>query len=197
MATVVCLTYIAGIGLAYILQWMKGLGGFRKSAIAVLLSALILSQAYSLVSYYPYFYPYVNPIAAKIDRGILASAYNAYGEGLDLAARYLSEKPNPENIRVMSWFAGIPGYLFPGKVRHIKTLPEWTEESTRKLSRSDYLVIYYELQRRRNSPEKLMRDLADVLPEHSIFLYGYEYIRIYRVTELPDSVFVPDNQTEN
>jgi len=197
MTTIVCLTYIAGIGLAVVFEWIRGLAVFRKVGVAVFVGVFILLQGYSLISYYPYYYPYVNPIAASINRGVFSPVIEGYGEGLDLAAKYLSEKPHPERIRVMSWYAGIPGYLFPGKVRHIKPEPRWTEESTQKLKRSDYLVIYYEFQLKRNLPEKLMHDLANVPPEHSISLYGVEYIRIYRVSELPDRVFVPDGQAEN
>jgi hypothetical protein len=197
MTTIVCLTYIAGIGLAVVVEWLQGETIFRNVGVAVFLGFIILFQGYNLISYYPYYYPYVNPITAGINRGVFSPVIEGYGEGLDLAAKYLSEKPHPERIRVMSWFAGIPGYLFPGKVRHIKPEPGWTEESTQKLKRSDYLVIYYEFQLKHNIPVKLMHDLANVPPEHSIFLYGVEYVRIYRVGELPDSVFIPDDQAEN
>jgi hypothetical protein len=194
MTTMVCLMYIAGIGLAVAIQWIKERTAIQKVGVPVFLGILILFQAYSLVSYYPYYYPYVNPIVASINRGFFSPTKSGYGEGIDLAAEYLSQKPNAEKLRVMSWYAGILGYLFPGEVEHIKPLPMWPEESVQKLQRSDYLVIYYEAQLRRNLPEKLMHDLANVIPEHSISMFGTEYVRIYRVSELPDSVFVPDAQ---
>jgi hypothetical protein len=192
MTTMVCLMYIAGIGLAVIIQWIKGNSIFRKIGVTLFLGTLIFFQAYSLVLYFPYYYPYVNPITASINKGVFSPIPSGYGEGLDLAAEYLSQKPDAENLTVMSWYAGIPGYLFPGEVEHIKPRPEWPESSVRKLQRSEYLVIYHEAQLRRNHPEKLMHDLADVIPEHSISMFGTEYIRIYKVSELPDSVFVPD-----
>jgi hypothetical protein len=186
--------YVAGIGLAVIVQWIKGITAFRKVGVPVFLGALILLQTYNLVSYYPYYYPYVNPIVASINQGYLHPSSSGYGEGLDLAAEYLSQKPDAENLTVMSWYSGIPAYLFPGRTEHIKPRSEWTMSSIQKLLRSDYLVIYHDSQLRRNQPEKLMLDIANVTPEHSISMFGTEYIRIYKVSELPESVFIPDSQ---
>ncbi len=194
MTTMVCMMYIAGIGLTVVIQWIKGLTSFKKIGVPIFLGVLILFQVFSLVSYYPYYYPYTNPITAAIDQGIFSPTPQGYGEGLDLAAEYLSQKPNAENLTVMSWFAGIPGYLFPGEVKHIKPHIEWSLNSAQKLMESDYLVIYYDFQQRWDRPEKLMHDLTDVPPEHSISMFGTEYVRIYKVSELPDSVFIPDSQ---
>ena len=65
-----------------------------------------------------------------------------------------------------------------------------------RLRRSDYLVLYYDHQLKRDMPAKLMQDIQAVIPEKSIRLYGIEYIRIYRVQDLPDSVFIPDMSTK-
>lgn len=62
------------------------------------------------------------------------------------------------------------------------------------LEDADYLVIYYYHQLQRNVPEKLLRDLAGVDPEHTIWINGVQYVRIYQVDELPKSVYVPDVQ---
>jgi hypothetical protein len=194
MTPLVCLMYVAGIGLAVVIQWIKRFPVFRKVGVPVFLGALIWFQAFSVVSYYPYYYPYTNPIVAAINQGIFSPDPQGYGEGLDLAAEYLSQKPDAKNLTVMSWYSGIPAYLFPGSTEHIKPHPEWAMSSIRKLLRSDYLVIYYDFQLRRNQPEKLMLDIANVTPEHSISMFGTEYIRIYKVSELPESVFIPDSQ---
>jgi len=194
MATIVCLVYVAGIGLAVIIQWIKGVTVFGNFGVPVFLGVLILFQAFSVVSYYPYYYPYINPIIASINQSIFSPAPQGYGEGLDLAAEYLSEKSNAKDLTVMSWYSGIHAYLFPGSTEHIKPKPEWSMGSIRKLMGSDYLVIYHDVQIRRNLPEKLMHDLTDVTPEYSISMFGTEYIRIYKVSELPESVFIPDSQ---
>jgi hypothetical protein len=195
MTTIVCLIYIAGIGLAVITQWIIGMPALRlrKVALGAFLGILILFQSYNLVSNYPYYYTYRNPITVSINQGILSPTPQGYGEVLDVAAKYLSEKPNAKDLTVMSWYSGIIRYLFPGEVEHIRPSPEWSRASVRKLLKSDYLVIYYDAQLRRNLPEKLMHDLSNVIPEHSISFLGTEYIRIYKVSELPSSVFVPDS----
>ncbi|MGD8456841.1 MAG: glycosyltransferase family 39 protein [Anaerolineales bacterium] len=193
MTTIVCLIYTAGLGLAVITQWIKRMPTFRNISLAIFLGMLTLFQSYYLLSNFPYYYTYRNPIIVSINQGILSPPPQGYGEVLDLAAEYLSEKPNAKDIKVMSWYSGIIQYLFPGEVEHIKPIPEWSRGSARKLKESDYLVIYYDAQLKRNLPQKLMHDLSDVSPEHSISLFGIEYIRIYKVSELPDTVFVPDS----
>jgi len=193
MTTIVCLSYIAGMGLAVIAEWIIRMPSSRNLALGVFLGILIVFQSYNLISNYPYYYTYRNPIIVSIDRGIFSPTPQGYGEVLDLAASYLSEKPNAKDLTVMSWYSGILRYLFPGEVEHIKPTPEWSWGSARKLSESDYLVIYYDAQLRRNLPEKLMHDLSNVTPEYSISRFGTEYIRIYKVSELPESVFVPDS----
>jgi 4-amino-4-deoxy-L-arabinose transferase-like glycosyltransferase len=194
MTTIVCLIYIAGIGLAVITQWIKGISALRlrNVALGVFLGTLILFQSYNVVSNFPYYYTYRNPITVSVNQGILSPTPQGYGEVLDVAAKYLSEKPNAKDLTVMSWYAGIIRYLFPGEVEHIKPSAEWSRASVRKLLESDYLVIYYDAQLRRNLPEKLMYDLTNVTPEHSISRFGIEYIRIYKVSELPNNVFIPD-----
>jgi hypothetical protein len=42
-----------------------------------------------------------------------------------------------------------------------------------------------------------MHDLTNVAPEHSVSLFGTEYIRIYKVSEHPNSFFIRDHRTEN
>lgn len=195
MTAIVCVIYIAGNGIAIALEWLyqKNNDLFRNYVIPGILVILIIFQLNSLIPYYPYYFTYVNPLIQKIDKGILSPQRSNYGEGLDLAAEYLSQRPKAEKVRVMSWYSGVFAYMFPGKVRHLAPRARWSEAEIDKLERSDYLVIYYEQQKRRNLPPKLMADLEGVMPEHSIFLNGIEYVRIYEVNELPDNVFLPDD----
>ena len=62
-----------------------------------------------------------------------------------------------------------------------------------RLKKSDYLVVYYHHQMARNIPQKLLMDIAGVEPEHTIWLNGIEYARIYQVSDLPDAVYIPDD----
>lgn len=196
MTTHVCLDFIAGLGLARFIDWIKNNGRFHvpRYVIPTLILSVVLLQAVSAIPYFPYYYTYKNPImvANTQDKNI---RFEGYGEGLDLAAIYLSQKPNAEELTVMSWYGPGPfAYLFPGKTEHIYPLPGWTAGSIRRLEQSDYLVIYYFSQKSRNLPSTLMAALDGVVPEHSIFLYEIEYVRIYKTSELPARVFVADNK---
>ena len=116
-----------------------------------------------------------------------------YGEGLELAAGYLANKPDAENTTVMSWYAYGPfSYYYPGKVKELWPHGPWSRYKTRRLGQSEYLVIYYAQQQRRNAPATLLQILKKVEPEHVIWLNGIEYVHIYRVSDLPPETLVPD-----
>ena len=53
------------------------------------------------------------------------------------------------------------------------------------LGQSDYLVLYYALQKGRDVPANVMRAVEDVAPEKSIWLNGIEYVRIYSLASMP------------
>ena len=60
---------------------------------------------------------------------------------------------------------------------------------TERLRNVDYLVIYYQFQKNRNEPEILIRELEPLAPEKVINLHGIELVRIYKVSELPETIF--------
>ena len=57
------------------------------------------------------------------------------------------------------------------------------------LKRSNYLVIYYALEKGRNSPANVMRALQGIEPEKTIWLDGIEYVRIYALQRMPPEFF--------
>lgn len=191
MLTHVSVNLAAGLGYGVVLknlllQKMEN-AAWRRISIAVIVG-LIGFQIISSSQYYPYYYNYRNPIALNtFDTMKTGSGY--YGEGLDLAAKYLAQKPGAENLKVMSWWAGTVAYLFPGETYHLKPQSQWGEKQAVILKKSDYLVIYYQTQIGREAPSLLIEMLADVKPEKSFYIHGIEYIRIYNVHDLPEEIF--------
>jgi hypothetical protein len=57
------------------------------------------------------------------------------------------------------------------------------------LRHTDYLVIYYALQKGRQAPANVMRALEGVTPEKTIWLNGIEYVRIYALAGMPPRFF--------
>jgi hypothetical protein len=104
-----------------------------------------------------------------------------WGEGLDQAARYLNQKPDAENLKVISWYSTSSFSFFSkNQTRELGPLGAWTNESWQDFNTSDYAVVYIqELQR--NMPAEVLERLAALKPEHSIRIYGIEYVRVYQI----------------
>jgi hypothetical protein len=192
MTVQVCISFVAGIAFVYLYDKARELGWFSRYQFipGIVLSAVLVVQILGTFQYYPYYFTYNNPIMLQLNQG-QATGYG-YGIGLDQAASYLSQKPEADRLTVMSFYSQSLAYLFPGKTFHIRPHPRWSEIEIAKLRKSDYLVIYVIQQKARNIPEKLMNDLDEVQPEHIILIDNVEYVRIYKVSDLPDRVFQPD-----
>lgn len=187
---------VAGFGYAVWagVLWRKAATRLRRAWIGLAIAALALFQGVSAAWYFPYYLNYYDPVLGGPSVGA-GRAGVGYGEVLDQAARYLAQLPEADHLRVMSWYGPVSfAPFFPGKTEPLWPKDSWTERDVRRLRRSDYLVIYYQHQVNRDLPPRLMRALKDAPPWHSIFLHGVEYIRIYKVEELPQEVFVPDEE---
>jgi hypothetical protein len=53
----------------------------------------------------------------------------------------------------------------------------------------DYLVVYYAQQNKRDIPTGFIQIMEPAVAEKIIWFNGIEYIRIYKVSDLPESVF--------
>lgn len=116
---------------------------------------------------------------------------DGYSEVLEQAAAYPANKPSAEQLKVLSWFATGPfSYYFPGVADIITPSVGDDQDVLENLREYDYLVIYYEHQRLANDPPHLMASLKDAVPEHVIWYHGLEYVRICRVKDLPEQVFI-------
>ena len=83
-------------------------------------------------------------------------------------------------------------FYYPGRTEQLKkvygeavNVPELIDT----VQHSSYIVLYYQLEADRNSPPNVMKALAGVQPEKSIWINGIEYARIYRVDALPQQFY--------
>jgi hypothetical protein len=185
----VILDVVAAVGWLAVLQlilqfkvrWMSYAGVF------VILFSLLAIQLGGDISVYPYFYSYYNPLMGggeKAGKTIFVGS----GEGLDEAGRYLSQKPNASQLTAMSWYgSGCFSYYFSGKTI---IMPTKIDDSyiAGRIVNADYLVVYTN-QWFRRTPPGLFDILDQVRPEHSIWINGIEYVRIYKVSELPAAIY--------
>lgn len=190
MTAYVALDILAGAGFALAAEWLGGRfrGSAGTTAGAVVLIVVLGLQAASASAFYPYYYNYFNPVMEASEPGTQDSNFG-YGEGLDLAAAYLSAKPDAARTTVIAFYGRGPfSFFYPGKTEQLKPVyadAENVPQLRQILNKSEYLVIYYELEKDRQSPANVMSGLTNAVPEKSIWLNNIEYIRIYRVDALP------------
>jgi hypothetical protein len=161
----------------------------RSSRFVVpsIVATAVILQALSAAAFFPYYYTYYSPIMEAMEPGRQNPSFG-YGEGLDLAAAYLAQKPDAARSTVVAFYGrGAFSYFYPGETEPLKPVyadPENVPQLIQVVEKSQYIVLYYELEQGRNSPANVMKALSDAQPEKSIWLNGIEYIRIYRVQDL-------------
>ena len=189
MNTFVAFDVIAGIGWGGAMVW----AGSRWKALmasTVSVAALIvitLAQIGFGLPYAPYYFTYKNPFAKE------AATY-AYGEGFSEAADYLAQKPDAKNIRAYVYIGmGTFSYYFPGETLVLKrpnVLFGDFVTITEELRSSDYLVMYPIVRMKHPETEKILSELEGVVePEKVIYINGLEYLHIYKVSDIPESVY--------
>ena len=156
---------------------------FSISSLAYLVLGLVaIWQFQSFVNVYPYPLSYYNPLLGGGSRAPQVMQIG-WGEGLDAAGRYLSDKANArsrasvgEQMTVASWYRSALAYYFDGNTISINA--EVTPGELEAIHTADYVVIYLH-QWQRNVPAELLEEFATRAPEHIIEINGMEYARIY------------------
>ncbi len=167
----------AGAGLA----WMAA-ALFRRSRFAGVgaLFALFALQAGLLIGVHPYYLSYYNPLMGGPDRALEVMMIG-WGEGLDQAGRYLSAKTEPQGLGVISWYNQGPfSYFYEGDSEHLSINTPPSPERLAEILEMDYIVIYIH-QWQRNAPADLLAALSGREPEHTVWIDGLEYARVYRM----------------
>jgi hypothetical protein len=186
LSSFVALDVVSAIGWGYALLWaQKRWDVLNRAYIPPLIFTLLMAfQLGSSLLYYPYYYTYKNPLVKE-------GGIHGYGEGLDQAAEYLAQKPHAKDMRVIAYAArGCFSYFFPGQSDILKFgFSEDDKPYIEQIRNSDYLVFYTIRQKTKPDDIKLMRFLQDVPPERVIFIDGIEYVRIYKIADLPENIY--------
>lgn len=186
------LNLLAGLGWFSLTQWLADRFSSKRIAVQYSLLALILlTQAASAIKEYPYYFTYRNPILAAA--GWYAKfPHFPYCEGLELAAHYLASLPDAKDATVFSYYGrGCVSYYYPGpwiSYRPYYSDGEHTEDLLRNLRASQYLIVYYANQGQLAHHLNFVNAMAKEKPFHVIWLNGYEYVRIYKVSELSPEI---------
>jgi len=189
MTTFVTFDVIAGIGWVSLWSWMQNrrakLAGMYATSAALVL--LVLAQIGFGLPYAPYYFTYKNPFAKE-------AATLGYGEGLSQASDYLAQKPDAKNVTAYVYNGmGTFSYYFPGRTVVLKRANLLFGDFvtiTDELRKSDYLVLYPITRAKHPETEKILSVVEGVVePEKVIYINGLEYIQIYRVADIPESVY--------
>jgi hypothetical protein len=194
LTTYVSLDILAAAGFMYSATWLasrlpESLG---RAVPPLALGLAILLQAGGAFPFFPYYYTYYNPIMEAVQPGRQNPSFG-YGEGLELAASYLAQQSTAGESTAVAFYGRGPfSYFYPGKTEQLKPVyadAENVPQLRQVIHKSQYVVLYYELEHERNSPANVMQALESLQPEKSIWLNGIEYVRIYRVDSLPPQFY--------
>lgn len=161
---------------------------FRKETVS--LTALILWIGIQIafgVPCAPYYFNYKNPLASR-------PVMTGYGEGYSEAAEYLAAKPNAQELQAYVYNGmGTFSFFFPGDtlvLKRVHLLTNDLQTIVNETKASDYLVLYPITRRQYLESEILFKQLEGVVePEKTIHLNGLEYLQIYRVSDIPETVY--------
>ena len=194
LSSYLALNLLAGLGWFHAVRWlMDRFVSFRSEHMKYAgLFLLIIGQAWSAVSFYPYYFTYRNPILYSA--GVRSNfPQKPYGEGLELAGQYLGELPSAKEAVALAYYArGCFSYFYPGETIRFKPYyvdAGYEEELVNSIQSADYLVLYYANQGQFDKYTPMIETLSVVKPIHEIWLDGYKYVIIYDVSTLPPSVF--------
>lgn len=151
----------------------------KPRLVAILVSGLLLLHFIPVVSYYPYYLTYFNPLLGGPARAAQTTLMG-WGEGMEQVAAYLNSKPNAAGLYVAStpsqtllpYFAGTGENFYTNDIAF----------------RADYVVLYLaQMQRMAPSPE-IVNYFQAQQPEKVITIKGVPYAKIYRNRKriLPD-----------
>lgn len=186
------LNLLAALGWLQVLQWANE--RFFNSKLQMqyaALTAVLLLQTWSAMSFFPYYYTYRNPVLQSAG---WYSKYpqKPYGEALEIAAQYLAELPDAANSTAFVYYSrGCFSYYYPGK--SISFRPYYVDgdhaiDLLENLNKSDYLVVYYANQVQLDKYDAYLEILSTMEPLHVIWMDGYEYVQIYEVNKIPPEI---------
>jgi len=178
------LSIVAAVGLVRLLDLKSPL--FKRPALLLLI--VLLVQGMLVATNYPYYFTYYNPLLGGT-RGALRVMTIGWGEGLDLAAKYLNQKPDAERLRVSAWYQSTLAPFFKGEAI------SYSKEKGKAMA-GDYVVFYVNQLQRRFPDDELFRYFeARFQPDKVISLKGVDYVVIYPGPRMQH--YVEDRVDEN
>jgi hypothetical protein len=139
-----------------------------------LLSAVVLvAQGWLVLDNYPYYFTYYNPLFGGAS-GASHLIGIGWGEGMNEAAAYLNQQPDPESLQVAAFYHLALAPFFVGGADEF---PDQVGE----VMQADYMVYYrHQLQRRLQDMDVWRFFDKHYAPVHRVTLQGLDYALVYR-----------------
>lgn len=145
----------------------------RMLYAALIPVALIITlHSYLVVSAFPYYFTYYNPMLGGIQAASKVLTIG-WGEGMDLAADFFNRRTTATQVRVASWYESTFAPFFYGQSI------SYSKEKGKALA-GDYVVFYIN-QMQRRYPDDVMFDFFSDRsdPVEVISVDGLDYVWIY------------------
>jgi hypothetical protein len=165
--------------------------GVRNTQYAVrvvLLLLLLLVHAFPVITAYPYYLAYFNPLLGGLPRAIETTLVG-WGEGMEEAAAYLNQRSDADQLYV----AAVPAQTF---LPYSKGTGENFYTNDVAL-RADYVVLYVSQMQRLAPSREIVHYFSAMDPEHTVHVLGAPYARIYPGPKLITTDVPPDATLTN
>lgn len=163
---------LAAVGIERSVRALRGLSWrwsplLRRTSCGIAVGVVSLPPLFWIHTF-PYYMNYFNPMVGGASMAV-RTLTAGWGEGYDLAAKYLNEKGDSERLTAAVFYTGSFEPFFRGT-----TLSLHTEA----LDEADYVVLYINQVQRQIIPEAIHR-FRDREPEHVVRIGDIEYAWIY------------------
>ena len=153
-----------------------GRNRWRQPLLALPIMAIIF-QAASVLPHSPYYFTYYNPLMGG-QGGAAKTMIVGWGEGMDLAARWLNTLPDAEAIDVVAWYSTTFEPYFNGNAIY-KIDEEKISRTPKPGLAADYVVFYINQIQRELPTAGALQFFQAEAPAHVVSLNGGDYAWVY------------------
>jgi 4-amino-4-deoxy-L-arabinose transferase-like glycosyltransferase len=166
------LVILAAVVLVAVLAWLTRNGIRRMMLALILVSVVLLSVPWLRLA--PHYSTYFNPLLGGGEEAMELFTVGG-GEGLDLAAAYLNDKPGAEDTWVFSFYPQVFMHYFAGHTQS----PRYGTWGGLPVA-ADYVVIT-SAQAQRGIYRSTLEFFVPRQPEYTVRINDIEYAWVYRV----------------
>ncbi len=166
------LVALAATVLVSAVSWLTR--GRARLASLTVLSVLVILASWPWLRLAPHYSTYFNPLLGGGDRAVELFIVGG-GEGLDLAAEYLNDKPGAKEIWALSFYPQVFKHYFDGHTQS-PTYGTWGG-----LPVSAHYMVVTSAQAQRGIYPYTLAFFLPREPEHTVRINGIEYAWVYRV----------------